>query len=123
VCDVVLVLRDCCADRDEDVHEMLMNKVFPRQATVMTRDQWIASLGFIKTEKSKDKDKSKNKELNTQEQHKGTSKTEREQKGHTSDDKFRNVRAPNSNTTNRSNNSTLIVTETSYELTSDTSKS
>lgn len=117
----MIVLRDCCADRDEDVHEMLMNKIFPRQATVMTRDQWIASLGFVKTEKPKDKDKEKEKDI--QEQRKETSKPEREQRVNTSEDKFRNVRGPSSNTTNRNNNSTLIVAETTYELTSDTSKS
>jgi nicotinamidase-related amidase len=34
------VLSDCCADLDEEVHRVLMNKVFPRQADVMTLDEW-----------------------------------------------------------------------------------
>jgi nicotinamidase-related amidase len=32
----VVVLADCCADLDEDVHRVLCEKVFPRQATVAT---------------------------------------------------------------------------------------
>jgi hypothetical protein len=31
-----LVLADCCADPDVQVHETLMTKVFPRQADVIT---------------------------------------------------------------------------------------
>jgi nicotinamidase-related amidase len=57
----ITVLRDCCIDRDEDVHDILMNKIFPRQATVMTVDQWISSLGFIKTEKIKESPQHKQK--------------------------------------------------------------
>jgi nicotinamidase-related amidase len=30
----VIVVEDCCADRDPEVHRVLMAKVFPRQATV-----------------------------------------------------------------------------------------
>jgi nicotinamidase-related amidase len=29
-----IVARDCCADRDDEVHRVLMEKVFPRQAKV-----------------------------------------------------------------------------------------
>ena len=36
----VTVLSDCCADRDEEVHRVLITKVFPRQAEVMTSDEW-----------------------------------------------------------------------------------
>lgn len=39
------VLSDACADRDPEVHGVLLNKVFPRQAEVITTGQWIASLG------------------------------------------------------------------------------
>ncbi|HEX2865648.1 MAG TPA: isochorismatase family cysteine hydrolase [Ignavibacteriales bacterium] len=39
----ITVLSDCCADRDEEVHRVLMTKVFPRQADVMTLDEWIKS--------------------------------------------------------------------------------
>jgi nicotinamidase-related amidase len=38
------VLADACADRDEEVHRVLTEKVFPRQALVTTADEWIASL-------------------------------------------------------------------------------
>ena len=38
------VLRDACADGDEEVHRVLMDKVFPRQASVMPTDQWVAQL-------------------------------------------------------------------------------
>jgi nicotinamidase-related amidase len=35
----VRVVRDCCSDRDEEVHRVLMEKVFPRQATVVSAAQ------------------------------------------------------------------------------------
>jgi nicotinamidase-related amidase len=38
------VLRDGCADRDPEVHRVLMDKVFPRQATVCTAADWVSSL-------------------------------------------------------------------------------
>lgn len=34
------VLADCCADSDEEVHRVLTTKVFPRQADVMTVEEW-----------------------------------------------------------------------------------
>jgi nicotinamidase-related amidase len=40
----LVVLSDACGDRDEEVHRVLTEKVFPRQATVTTTDEWIASL-------------------------------------------------------------------------------
>jgi nicotinamidase-related amidase len=36
------VLSDCCADRDEEVHRVLITKIFPRQAEVMTADEWFS---------------------------------------------------------------------------------
>jgi nicotinamidase-related amidase len=30
----LVVVEDCCSDRDAEVHRVLMEKVFPRQATV-----------------------------------------------------------------------------------------
>ena len=39
------VLSDGCADGDPEVHRVLMDKVFARQADVATIDGWIASLG------------------------------------------------------------------------------
>lgn len=38
------VLSDLCADFDEEVHSVLIEKIFPRQANVITSDQWAASL-------------------------------------------------------------------------------
>lgn len=36
------VLADACADHDEEVHRVLMEKVFPKQARVLTVGDWIA---------------------------------------------------------------------------------
>jgi nicotinamidase-related amidase len=38
------VLADACADRDPEVHRVLTEKVFPRQALVATTDEWIQTL-------------------------------------------------------------------------------
>ena len=38
------VLEDGCLDRDEEVHRVLCEKVFPRQATVTTIGDWVAGL-------------------------------------------------------------------------------
>jgi nicotinamidase-related amidase len=40
----ISVLSDACADRDSEVHNVLTGKVFPRQAEVLTVDQWVAGL-------------------------------------------------------------------------------
>ena len=40
----ITVLSDCCADGDAAVHETLMTKVFPRQAEVLTTEEWQATL-------------------------------------------------------------------------------
>ncbi len=40
----ITVLSDCCADLDAEVHDVLMTKVFPRQAEVLTVDEWQATL-------------------------------------------------------------------------------
>jgi len=37
------VLEDGCFDRDPEIHRVLTEKVFPRQATVLSVAQWIAS--------------------------------------------------------------------------------
>jgi nicotinamidase-related amidase len=39
------VLRDGCVDGDEEVHRVLLDRVFPRQATVVTAAEWAAGLG------------------------------------------------------------------------------
>ncbi len=38
------VLSDGCADADPEVHRVLMEKVFPRQATVITVEEWVGQL-------------------------------------------------------------------------------
>jgi len=38
------VLADACGDADPEVHRVLTEKVFPRQATVTTVDDWAAAL-------------------------------------------------------------------------------
>jgi nicotinamidase-related amidase len=38
------VLSDLCLDFDEEVHSMLIGKVFPRQAAVMTSEEWRKNL-------------------------------------------------------------------------------
>ncbi len=35
------VISDCCADGDEEVHRVLTTKVFPRQADVISLEDWI----------------------------------------------------------------------------------
>jgi nicotinamidase-related amidase len=39
------VLHDGCADRDAEVHRVLLDKVFPRQAAVLSTNEWIEHLG------------------------------------------------------------------------------
>jgi nicotinamidase-related amidase len=41
----LIVLSDGCLDRDKEVHRVLCEKVFPRQAEVMTVTNWVESLG------------------------------------------------------------------------------
>ena len=38
----ILVLSDCCADPDPEVHRLLMEKVFPRQAEIILLDDFVA---------------------------------------------------------------------------------
>jgi hypothetical protein len=38
------VLSDACLDADPEVHRVLMEKVFPRQANVLTVDAWTDTL-------------------------------------------------------------------------------
>lgn len=38
------VLSDACLDGDPEVHRVLTEKVFPRQADVVTVDEWVAGL-------------------------------------------------------------------------------
>jgi len=38
------ILRDACADGDPEVHRVLVEKVFPRQAEVLMTGDWIQRL-------------------------------------------------------------------------------
>jgi nicotinamidase-related amidase len=40
----ITVLSDACADPDPEVHRVLMEKVFPRQARVTSTEEWIETL-------------------------------------------------------------------------------
>jgi nicotinamidase-related amidase len=39
-----IVLKDCCADRDAEVHRCLVEKVFPTQATVVTSEEFLTAI-------------------------------------------------------------------------------
>jgi nicotinamidase-related amidase len=39
----VVVVEDCCADRDAEVHRVLTEKVFPRQATIVKVEAAVAA--------------------------------------------------------------------------------
>lgn len=41
----IVVVEDCCADRDPEVHRVLMEKVFARQTTVVGAEAVVAALG------------------------------------------------------------------------------
>jgi nicotinamidase-related amidase len=41
----VMVIEDCCADRDPEVHRVLIEKVFARQTTVVRAEAVVAALG------------------------------------------------------------------------------
>ncbi|MGO9006839.1 MAG: cysteine hydrolase family protein [Beijerinckiaceae bacterium] len=43
------VLSDCCLDSDAEVHSVLVGKIFPRQANVMTAESLIAMLVSAKS--------------------------------------------------------------------------
>jgi nicotinamidase-related amidase len=40
------IIRDCCADRDDEVHRVLLDKVLARQATVMTAADALAAVSL-----------------------------------------------------------------------------
>ena len=40
----LMVLSDCCADQDDEIQRVLMEKLFPRQATVLTSQQFLQAL-------------------------------------------------------------------------------
>jgi nicotinamidase-related amidase len=40
----LVVIEDCCADQDPDVHDFLTQRIFPRQAEVVMSGEVIAAL-------------------------------------------------------------------------------
>ena len=40
----LIVVKDCCADLDTDLHDTLIDKIFPRQATVVSAEQLTQAL-------------------------------------------------------------------------------
>lgn len=43
----LIVLSDCCADRDDEIQRVLMGKLFPRQAAVVTSQEFLQALGGV----------------------------------------------------------------------------
>jgi nicotinamidase-related amidase len=41
----ITIVKDACADPDEEVHQTLMSKVFPRQAEIVTTQEILAQIG------------------------------------------------------------------------------
>lgn len=41
----LIVLEDGCLDADQEVHRVLTQKVFPRQADVVSIDEWVSAIG------------------------------------------------------------------------------
>lgn len=45
----ITVLKDACLDGDLEVHRVLMEKVFPRQAKVMDTREWVDALSSLRS--------------------------------------------------------------------------
>ncbi|OQE13233.1 hypothetical protein PENFLA_c052G06880 [Penicillium flavigenum] len=43
----VTVLEDCCMDRDEELHRVLMEKVFARKTDVVSAKAWVEKLSML----------------------------------------------------------------------------
>ena len=43
-----VVVSDCCSDRDEEVHRVLMDKVLAKQASVATAAEVTRALGIAR---------------------------------------------------------------------------
>ena len=40
----LIVVKDCCADLDPEAHTCLLDKIFPRQATVVSATEFLDAL-------------------------------------------------------------------------------
>ena len=43
----LIVVSDCCADLDPDLHDTLVDKVLPRQALVFSADHFARAIGLV----------------------------------------------------------------------------
>jgi len=43
----LVVIKDCCADLDQDVHACLIDKISPRQATVLSATEFAEALKSV----------------------------------------------------------------------------
>ncbi|KAJ6125561.1 hypothetical protein N7471_012878 [Penicillium samsonianum] len=43
----ITVLEDCCMDRDEELHRVLMEKVFARKLDVVSAKEWVEKLSIV----------------------------------------------------------------------------
>jgi nicotinamidase-related amidase len=43
----LVIVEDGCADRDPEVHQLLMEKVFPRQGTVVSSGEIVEALAAL----------------------------------------------------------------------------
>ena len=43
----LMVVEDGCADRDPEVHQVLMEKVFPRRGTVVSSKEMVVALAAL----------------------------------------------------------------------------
>jgi nicotinamidase-related amidase len=41
----LIVIKDCCADRDDELHDCLMEKLFSRRAEVVSAGEFLEGLG------------------------------------------------------------------------------
>jgi nicotinamidase-related amidase len=40
----VVVISDCCADQDAELHQGLLTRLFPRRADIITADDFVKAL-------------------------------------------------------------------------------
>jgi len=43
----ITVLKDLCSDSDSEIQNVLLEKIFPRQADVVMSDEWIRGIGEV----------------------------------------------------------------------------
>jgi nicotinamidase-related amidase len=48
----LVVIKDCCADLDQELHECLLDKLFPTQADVLTASEFLSRLTLLKPPRS-----------------------------------------------------------------------